>query len=762
MKFSLFENVKAQRGELCTHEKFLEVSHSPLVAEICAAIAREPNHEKQQQMKKQLPIITFNAYFEGQRKNELASPSGAYMVDLDGIDNPFQLYSDRICGRKDELGIVYVGMTPSRHGLRIVAKCRPEFSTIAECQHWMGDQIGCQCDDACKDFARASYVVPDSYHYYLDAKAMFIDDSEVIYEVKKEEAKMKRESPAQPPAISTTENADTPSADLQTSYNGIPLADIAHQWLLLSGGEPTEGARNTRLHALAFEMRHITDFNESVLLSALPRYGLPEGEMRSLIHSACTASRSVGMPKKLKQVLELLSPDGGTPFDNETDVEPSPQSTLAALCSSLPPLPPLIQQVVRTAPADFKPATILCQLPILGTLASRLRARYLDGNLHSPSFQVSLEAPQASGKSFMMRLVQLELAPILARDEEAYLEERAYSEKAKMMGSKYTPEQRQEMLGPRPQGIVRCIPPTASITKMLMRMDNAHGLHLFSVSEEIDTVTKAFKRGFSNYSDLLRVAFDNGRYGQDYASDTSFSGVVNVYYNTLFSGTPKAMCRFYPDVEDGLVSRVTFVTLPDQLGKPMPVWGELSEKERREVQRQIARLDAVSLVEDTVQHEHPLQLCFLNEALQHWLDSQRQLVNQTRDRVRDTYYKRAAVVGFRAGMLAWFLYGERDTRTLRRNTVLFATWVANYMLTQHLLRYPTDSTTSNINRWDAVYRALGDEFSRDELRNVLAAHNSATPVKKVIQQWRMLGCIETLETAPAANGTLQSVRFRKK
>lgn len=144
------------------------------------------------------------------------------------------------------------------------------------------------------------------------------------------------------------------------------------------------------------------------------------------------------------------------------------------------------------------------------------------------------------------------------------------------------------------------------------------------------------------------------------------------------------------------------------------------------------------------------------------LDSQRQLINQTQDRVRDTYYKRAAVVGFRAGMLAWFLYGEKTTRTYRKNTVLFATWVANYMLTQHLLRYPTDSTTSNINRWEAVYRSLGDEFSRDELRNVLSANNSTTPVKKVIQQWRMLGCIETLETAPAANGKLQAVRFRKK
>ena len=62
----------------------------------------------------------------------------------------------------------------------------------------------------------------------------------------------------------------------------------------------------------------------------------------------------------------------------------------------------------------------------------------------------------------------------------------------------------------------------------------------------------------SSYSDALRTAFDNGEYGQDYASENSFSGIVKLYYNTLFSGTPKAMCRFFPDVEDGLVSRVLF------------------------------------------------------------------------------------------------------------------------------------------------------------------------------------------------------------
>ncbi len=758
MKFSVYDNVKSQKGIWCTLEQWMKYCASKRVKQICDTISQlsPDDHEAIGELKKGLPVVTWQAYFEGRRLNEQAQPSGLCILDIDKVDDPYKLWCS-IVARREELGILLAHKTPSGHGLRLVFLCRKEFSTLDECQQWMAKEIGVEHDAACKDWARASFMVPDSYVYFYDGK-LFIMEPETVYEVKEETPSSKEELQIK----NDVPDIRNPTAEPpQTFYNGIPLTEIANKWLLLNGGIPEKGSRNTRLHALAFEMRYITDFNEETLFAVIPHCELDEKQVRSLIHSACIAPRSVGLPKKLKQVLELMSPEGST-FDDEADEELSLNSTLSTLNTSLPPLPPLIQQVVKTAPADFKPAAILCQLPILGTLASRLRARYLDGNIHSPSFQVSLEAPQASGKSFMMRLVQMELAPILARDDEAYLEEREYSEKAKTMGSKYTPEQRQEMLGPRPKGIIRCIPPTASITKMLMRMDNAHGLHLFSVSEEVDTVTKAFKKGFSNYSDLLRVAFDNGRYGQDYASDTSFSGVVNVYYNTLFSGTPKAMCRFYPDVEDGLVSRVCFVTLPDQMGKPMPIWSELSDKDRREVESQIARLDGISLQGDTVQREYRMELRFLNEAMQHWLDAQRQLVNQTQDRVRDTYYKRAAVVGFRAGMLAWFLYGEKPTRTYRKNTVLFATWVANYMLTQHLLRYPTDSTTSNINRWEAVYRSLGDEFSREELRNVLSANNSTTPVKKVIQQWRMLGCIETLETSTAANGKLQAVRFRKK
>jgi hypothetical protein len=749
MKISVFKTVKSQQCELLTAPLFDSLTHDPHLLALCDRIAQETDHERQQELKKRLPIVTWHASFSGARRNDQAIPSGLFMLDVDGVENPYQLWCS-IIGRREELGILLAHKTPSQHGLRLVCRCRPEFTTIDQCQQWLSAQIGIEHDPACKDWARSSYLVPASYIYYMDGR-LFTDDPEVVYEVKS--VVVEPVEPLEP----------TQPSNHQTTYRGIPLKDIARQWLLMNGGEPAQGERNTRLHALAYELRYITDFNEATLLAVMPSYGLGADEMRALVHSACSAPRSKNLPKTLEQVLRKLSAPATEEEEDEDITLHSPLSTLH--CGGVPVLPPLIRQLASKAPADFLVADVLCQLPLLGALGSKLRARYLDGRMHSPSFQVSLEAPQASGKSFMVRLAEQLLQPIVERDQVERQKEQEYNERLnelKVTGVKVTAKNREEMLGQRPKGVIRYVPATISITKMLMRMENARGLHLVAVCEEIDTVTKAFKRGFSSYSDALRVSFDNGPYGQDYASENSYSGILPLYYNTLFSGTPRAMRRFYPDVEDGLVSRVCFVTLPDQFGKPMPVWGELSERERREVENQIGRLDAVSIVGDVVQPDHVMELDFLNRSLEQWLHEQQQEAVRTGDRTRDIFCRRAAVVGFRAGMLAWFLYGEKDTRTYRNHTIAFACWVADQMLTQHLLRFQIEGTGSNINRWEEAYRLLGDEFGREELQKALTATGSDTRLRQVIYRWQLLGCIEVIEEGRAANGSRQSVRFRKK
>ncbi len=174
---------------------------------------------------------------------------------------------------------------------------------------------------------------------------------------------------------------------------------------------------------------------------------------------------------------------------------------------------------------------------------------------------------------------------------------------------KVTPENREELLGQRPKGIIRYVPATISITKLLQRLENARGLHLFAFAEEIDTVTKTFKRGFSSYGDLLRVAFDNG------------------------------------------------------LNTPMN----------------------------------------------------------------------------------------------RKRTMAFARWVANQMLTQHLLRFEIDGTGSNVNHWEEVFAQLPNEFNREDVQKLLKANGVNTPLRMVLYKWRLLGCIVPMEQ----EGGQKILRFKK-
>ena len=172
MKFSYFSSVKSNSGVECTHDILLSATGSTTTAVLCNSILRCTDANERGLLKKRLPIITWQAYFpNGRRKNNEAVPSGLFMLDIDHVDEPNKLYYTKITSRIDELGIMVVHKTPSTKGLRIVAKCRPEFSTIAENQQWMANELGLEeFDEACNDLARASYIVPEDYFYYRDGK----------------------------------------------------------------------------------------------------------------------------------------------------------------------------------------------------------------------------------------------------------------------------------------------------------------------------------------------------------------------------------------------------------------------------------------------------------------------------------------------------------------------------------------------------------------------------------------------------------------
>jgi len=647
------ESVSKGKPEVLTREKWNELIDSPKVKNICKAIAGlDPEaadyNDRKQTLKKRLPIIIPHAasFANGKRVSADAIPSGLAMLDVDHVEEPRAWYSGLTESQSDgdirqkltENGICLVAITASGKGLRIIG-ARAQGESIEAAQMRMAEALGIsEYDAVTKDLARASYVVPREYILWMDEEVLF------------SEREWSEES-----TESRTEGESTSSISIEElCYQDIPYSDIVEELLAQTGhaGGVEVGERNVVYFSLANYLRYICDFDKTLLLKVLPDFGLSEQERLQAITSALGRPRKDQIPAIVQSAL--------TTCEREQEAKNNEPRLPQASEMKLPKLPKLLKILCRRLPSSYRPAMIIASLPVLGTLATRIRFNYLDMQEQSFSFFSCITAPAASGKSFLRKPVDLLLTPINEQDAIEREKEQAYKEKLRTAkNSKFQPEDPHAC--PRNNGV------SISVAKLLQLLTYAEGKHLIGIGEEMDTLVKSERAGtWSQKSDIYRLAFDNAEYGQAYMSEASFSAHVKVYYNLLLSGTPNSMRRFFKDVEDGMVTRVCFAQLPDTSFAEMPVFAPYTEAEKAEIIRWARRLDT---------EEGTIECSAVDEAISQWCREKLQQASDADNRAMDTFRRRAAVIGFRAGMLCYLLEDRKATDVVRE----FATWVAEYV-----------------------------------------------------------------------------------
>ena len=637
-----------------TKEIWEQLIGSPEVKNICDRIAAldpqaEDYNDRKQALKKRLPILIPHAasFANGKRISADATPSGLAMLDVDHVEAPrawFQTINTQVLS---DNRIYLVAITASGKGLRIIGE-RAQAESIEAAQLRMANALGIQEFDAVtKDLARASYVVPRDYILWIYESGL-LEMPEHVLSFEPEIQRLALPPHQEPSSISTESN----SGDV-LQYRGIPYKSIVQQLMLSIGAAEgaVQGERNTVYFSLAAYMRYICDFNAALLFQILPDFGLSEQERRQVISSAIGRPRKSQIPIVLQSAIAICEKEAH--LDEQSPLEKS-----TAL--PLPELPRLLKLVCRRLPEDYRPAMVIAALPILGTLATRIRFEYLDRQEQSLSFFSCITAPAASGKSFIRKPLDLLLTPINEQDAIEREKEQAYKDKLRASkNSKNQPEDPHAC--PRNNGVA------ISIAKLLQLLTYAEGKHLIGIGEEMDTLVKSERAGvWSQKSDIYRLAFDNAEYGQAYMSDSSFNAHIKVYYNLLLTGTPNSMKRFFKDLENGLATRVCFAQLPDTSFTEIPVFAPYTEAERTEIIRWARQLDA----------EQGTLVCpQLNGIIGDWLERKRQQAMEADSHAMDTLRRRAGVMGFRAGMLCYLLENRKFNKTVGN----FAEWVAEYV-----------------------------------------------------------------------------------
>lgn len=744
---SYFKSVKTPATDMPLIT-FKALVNDPKVKEVVAKVRECSDKDERGKLKTLLPAISWQSHFPqgGRRSNSSAEPTGFFMLDLDHVEDPRKLWGE-LSQKFDIKHLLIVHVTPSGHGLRIVAENFPDYQTIAENQKKLADIYGVEFDEACKDLARVSFLCAWEDILYFN-ESLFVEGPKEICIKNENQNSSRAGNPGSsdrdifsnngtsvPGSSSSSADTDSAAVSRELIYkDNLTYATIVKELVFAMGGEPVEGGRNTFLYRLARKMRYIVDFNPLKLAKILPSFGLPQSEIDHVAQMACNSARSEKIPYDLYMILKRFETSG----EDMEDVDDSEEEERL----DLPPLPPIFKQFCRIAPDDFKVPSIFALLPVLGTLASRLRAIYLDGDKHAPNFTTVIEAPQASGKSFARRIVKTCMEQVEYMDSISRVAEQQYMmQLKKARNSKNQPEE--------PTAIIRIIPASVSIAKLLKRLNNSKGLHLFSFLEELDTLTKSNKAGaWSQKTDIYRNAFDNADYGQEYMSENSFSGIFPVYYNMLTCGTPAAVSRFYKDPEDGLISRIIFCQLPSQFGAKMPVFKKLSTFEKNMIQNTCARLNdnLCCTAEQEVVPEHIVDVAYLNKAIDRWNEHQRLESIREVSTARNVFYRRSAVIGFRAGFLAHYLYGEKSDRETKKNVIRFALFVANYVLNSLLDKFGNTLEKSISGKSKEIqvdlFKQLPDQFERNDLIAAVKKFQIATPVKMIVFNWKKYNYIK--------------------
>lgn len=403
--------------------------------------------------------------------------------------------------------------------------------------------------------------LPEGAHkankHFMPWKEEFKKDSQGSFKSQELENSRISSSAASSPAGSSA----SPSAS-QDNYLGIPYGEIIKKWWQMynDGQEPMRSNRNTLTFELAVNLRHICGFDGNLMAQIIPCYdGFSEQEKMACIKSAL-GEKLTQMPKRLKDVLAALRQEklkqatlkGITLKENEELInaldEANAQDELFYF-KALPKLPQGVRDSVNAVGPTLALPVITAICPVIGMLATGVKIS-IHGKMNSLNLISYIAGDFASGKGSIDPVINVWTSEVKAMDKMYQLKEDEW--RVKKRAAKNKKEQPEE-----PKLPVRCLTLNNTVANLAERLANTEGKHAFSFTPEADTVAQKWKSAMSDFSVMLRQAYD----GTSYEREARSADAVNVHidrllWNVVMCGTPDALYRVVNNYTDGFQSRI--------------------------------------------------------------------------------------------------------------------------------------------------------------------------------------------------------------
>ena len=558
------------------------------------------------ELKRKLPALIFQATFDettsksgkkgAWRKQSATKLTGLVVLDIDHVEHPKELIDEWMSNIDfEKWGILFIYITPSGKGIKVVFKANLAWGNLADNQIEMAKLLGVEADESGKDASRMAFVCKEEDIQFIDQE-LFTYENKEFAEKYNAQYRDGHSNPVNHTDDGTSKYDENHNVSTTTSgqvaneggalaatevgeltYHDIPYSQIVDAWL---GEEKVkQGDRHRTSLLLADHLRYITD-NNPVLIEKILRQTPFVAEIVQERNEdvACTVRSALGykmyktLPKRLQDALAKAgASDGSQTSVPNSSMDDGIEQKLwlwGKEIESLFEYYPLLKDVTKGLKQNQFTAALFVSGSLLMTLMTRCTYRFYHRpeELRRLNSSVIVEGDPACGKSFATRLFKLLSKPIAEKDKEGKKAINAYRELMKTKGAnKEKPN--------KPKVVVRIHPARTSNAQFIQDMVNSvevvdgeeMQLHMLTFDTELDN-TLCLQKGGSwiDKISLELKAFHNEEDGQAYSNVDSVLQDFIVTWNYIYTGTPLALKKKVNERNfgSGLATRLTCIPLP--------------------------------------------------------------------------------------------------------------------------------------------------------------------------------------------------------